>query len=252
MNEVPQEMALEDGCLFLPGADTSVQTDARPSLMGGPLKDKSSKRKSPMAQGAYYSEAIALLRSLPESTHPVWSDLDDDLEELPTSQRSKPALYERLEEACEEEDLDWEKFYFIKTACQNMPNMIKLEDAAVLLYKLMGVQEEAAVYLVHCNNYLCHKALVQDEKLTDAITLFMSLLDCYQRGKNPPGLLPVLRSKCQKMERLLQKNRGAPKIRQFMELWDKAAGNESEDGCDDTRKEDESPSQKRRCIKAEK
>ncbi|KAL6696763.1 hypothetical protein J3F84DRAFT_407507 [Trichoderma pleuroticola] len=250
MDDLPQEMALEDPRLFQPGADPTVQTGACPPLMGSLLKDKPSKRKSPLVEGAYYSEAIALLRSLPTSTHPVWSDLEDDLEEFPTSQRSKQALYEKLEEACEEEDLDWQKFYFITIACQNMPNMIKVEDAAVLLYKLMGVQEKGASWLFYCKNYLCCNALAQDEKLTDAITLFLSLLDCVQRGKNPPDLLPILQMKCQKVERHLEKNRGAPRIRQFMEFWDKTVGSGSEDDCDETGKEAESPSQKRCCIKA--
>ncbi|PNP60115.1 hypothetical protein THARTR1_00139 [Trichoderma harzianum] len=251
MDDLPQEMALEDPRLFQPGADPTVQTGACPPLMGSLLKDKPSKRKSPLVKGEYYSEAIALLRSLPSSTHLVWSDLEDDLEELPTSQRSKPVLYQKLKKACAEEDLDWQKFYFITIACRDMLNMIKVEDAAVLLYKLMGVQEKGASWLFYCKNYLCCNAFAQDEKSTDAITLFLSLLDCVQRGKNSQGLLPILQMKCQKVERLLEKNRGAPRIRQFMELWDKTAGNGSEDDCDGNSEEDESPSRKRRCIKAE-
>lgn len=219
--------------------------------MGRLSKDKSSKRKLPLDEEAYYLEAMAILRSLPESTHPVWADLEEELEESPASQRSKSLLYQKLEKACAEEDLDWKEFDFIKTACQHRPKMIQVKDAAVLLYKLMGIYGgDGSNWKYEETDYLHIIAFTKDEKSAESVFLFLELLRIVQRSvicKNPSDWYPALRIKCRKVENRLEKLRGAPKMRQFMELWAKTAGNGNEDDCE----EDGSPSRKRRCIKAE-
>ncbi|KAK4081060.1 uncharacterized protein Triagg1_2592 [Trichoderma aggressivum f. europaeum] len=251
MNDLPQEVVLENACLFQPGADATAQTDARPSLMGSILEVKPSKRKSPMVEGAYYSEAIALLRSLPKATHLVWSDLEFDLIESTTSRRSKSALYQKLEKACAEEDMDWKEFDFIKTACQHRPKMIEVGDAAVLLYKLMGVRGRDQPF--QTTEYLYSEGLTKDEESAGSIFLFLGLLKFVQgfMCEDPSFWYTKLRSKCRQMENLLEKNRGAPKMRRFMELWDKTAGNGNEDDCDEIGDKAESSSQKRCRIKTE-
>ncbi|KAL7960082.1 hypothetical protein V8C34DRAFT_312830 [Trichoderma compactum] len=231
--------------------NTSVQTDTRPSLMGSLLKDKSLKRKSPLVDGAYYSEALATLQSLPKWVNLVWAPLKDELENTPLSERSKSILYQKLEQACEEEELDWKRFLFIKIACQHRPHMIQHEEATVLLFKLMGVQNQNKLMPYALHNYLYSKALVRDEKSADAITLFIWLLEYVQGGKDSSHLFPVLQNTYQKVESLLEENRGAPRIRHFMALWNKTSDGGSEDDCDESGEEAESPSQKRRCIKAE-
>lgn len=252
MNNVVQEIIFVNICWFQPGADTTVQTNARPTLVGSHSKDKPSKRKSPMTEEEYYSEAMAILRRLPESSHPVWATLKDELENTPTSEISKLFVYEKLEEACEDEELDWRGFDFIKTACENRPNMIQHKDAAALLYKLMGVH--GSHWKFKETEYLYSTAFIKDQKSAESVFLFLGLLSFVQRSalcQNPSVWYPALRSKCQEVEKRLEKNRGAPKMRHFMEHWGKIAGNESEGDCDDNSEEDECPSQKRRCIKAE-
>ncbi|KAL6827784.1 hypothetical protein V8C40DRAFT_264955 [Trichoderma camerunense] len=218
--------------------------------MGSLSKDKPPKRKSPMVEEACYYEALTILQGFPKSTHPVWATLKHELKNTPIPVRSKSFLYQKLIQACGEEELDWQRFNFIMTACQHAPNLIEVDNAAVGLYKLMGIQIDKQSLPFFTRNYLIRKALIQDEKTAEAIALLLGLLGLF-RNKYPADLLPLLRNKCQKVESLLKKNRGAPKIRQFMELWYKTAGNGNGDDCDDNSEEDESPSQKRRCIKAE-
>ncbi|KAL5091400.1 hypothetical protein Trisim1_003008 [Trichoderma cf. simile WF8] len=221
--------------------------------MGSLSKDKSSKRKSPLDEEAYYLEVMDILRSLPESTHPVWADLEEELEESPTSQRSKSLLYQKLKKACAEEEFDWRGFDFIKTACENRPNMIQHKDAAALLYKLMGVH--GSDWRFKKTKYLYSTAFFKDQKSAESVFLFLGLLSFVQRSalcKNPTFWYLALRSKCEEVEKRLEKNRGAPKMRQFMEHWGEIAGNNSENDGEGSNEEDEAPNQKRRCIKAEK
>lgn len=213
-------------------------------------KDKPLEDKSLLVEEAYYAEAIDILESLPRSTHLVWKDLPGNLDRTTSAQRSKSVLYRELEKACEIEEFDWKGLDFIKMVCQYRPEVIQHKGAANILYRLMGVPDYERARLSAHQHYICCKALWQDEELADAISLFLNLL-AFIQDKHPRGLNSTLQRKWQKVEKLLEKNRVAPKIRHFMDLWDKTIGNWSEDDCDEIGEEDESPSRKRRCIKAE-
>lgn len=73
--DVPPEMLRKAPRLFQAGADITIQTAARPPLLGSLLKDVPLKRRSPLVEAGYYSGAIAALRSLPFPSHPVWDTL---------------------------------------------------------------------------------------------------------------------------------------------------------------------------------
>jgi hypothetical protein len=217
------------------------------------MTDKSSKRKSPLVEEAYYSEAIAILKSPPKATHPVWAKLKSSLENTTASQRSKSTLYKNLEAACAEEKSAWAAFDFITRGCQDGLKMINPEAAGIHLYRLMGVVSKGSRILFQ-HYYLYGQALEINEKLADLIFLFLGLLHLNQKFSSDlevSRVCPILQSKCREMERLLMRNRGAPKIRHFMELLIEETDDSSSEGSEEVDQEEDQPSQKRRCIENE-
>ncbi|EHK23927.1 uncharacterized protein TRIVIDRAFT_200251 [Trichoderma virens Gv29-8] len=237
------------------GQDVTVKTEAHQSLLGSLMKDKLSKRKSPLVAEAYYSEAITILRSLPKTTHPVWATLKSQLKKTKPSKKSKSALLGDLEAACAEEDLDWEKLDPIQRACRDEPLAIDLTKSTTLLYKLMGAfhTEEPSFYDGVTTHY---KALALDEELANSIFLFMTLLVLFQQNANDHNklmLYPMLQYMFLDVKSLLETKRGTPTIRQFMKsLMAKPAGSSSGDDDDEVGQEEERPTKRRHCIKIER
>ncbi|KAL7938446.1 hypothetical protein V8C35DRAFT_288101 [Trichoderma chlorosporum] len=132
------------------------------------------------------------------------------------------------------EDLDWKKLDILKRACKYAPQIIDLEASGKLLFKLMGaVRQGGRIYWGKIDIYV--KAITLDDKLADSIFRVLRLFEIVRECKDEKDRFrfsSMLRLDFQKMKSLLEKNRGAPKIRQFLELWDQSADSENEEGVD--------------------
>ncbi|TFB07712.1 hypothetical protein CCMA1212_000760 [Trichoderma ghanense] len=240
--DMPRETLLKEPCLFQAGADAVVQEEFLPSLLDSLLGCKPWKD---MDTEESYATIISVLNSLPGTTHAAWAALADKLAFTTVRKRSKSALREKLEKACEEEALDWKAFDFFKRACEDGPKLIQLDQAEILLYKLMGVKDISS-------RDLYGHALLYDAESAESISSLLTLLRVIQRGltNDSSAFYPLLRRRCQNLESLLKKYRATPRIQQFIEVFiDQKVGNDGNDNRNEGDYEKLQPQKKRRCRK---
>ncbi|KAL6892759.1 hypothetical protein HDV57DRAFT_513047 [Trichoderma longibrachiatum] len=242
--DVPEETLRQEPRLFQAGADAAVQEATPSSLLDSLLGAKPLKR---MSTRESYSTVISIMDSLPISTHVAWRALGAELRATRAHERPKLALQESLQNACEEDDLDWRAFEFFKRACEDGPKFINIQQSLKTLYRLIGVQDE----WFFCHKYAYGEAQLRDAEIADAIFLVLGILEHIQGPafEESVGIYRRLREKCRHLENLLFKTRVAPKLRRFMELYiHRADGNDIKAEDDDERQANPQPKKKRRCA----
>ncbi|KAK4063125.1 hypothetical protein Trihar35433_8920 [Trichoderma harzianum] len=234
-----EDIPHEKQCVVQSDSDSTTQTDSDPRLVDSPTQDKPREKGGHLLPTIYYGGVNLLLGEIPKASHPVWASLKKQLKKTPESQMSNRVLFQQLEAACSTEELDWKKFDSVKRTWKDEPQMINSHAFSALLFKLMGSspQKEQQLHFPPEDARYCH-ALSLDGELADSIYTFLALSKLAQWSKGRKGtshLPPLLQSKFQALETRLVKNRGAPKVRQFIEEWGKTAytSSESEDDNDE-------------------
>lgn len=243
---VPEETLRKEPRLFQAGADAGAQQAIHSSLLDSlfhvaPLES--------MDPATSYSTVISILDSLPKATHIAWKALRTELRATHAHKRSKSALREAVEEACEEDDSDWKAFEFFTRACEDGPKFINIQQTMKTLYRLVGVQVRYYHDLKHAHPY--GRAELHDAETADAIFLVLGILQ-YIQSYSPEEsgrIYLMLRTKCRHLESLLLKTRVTHQFRRFMELHiDQTDGNDVKEESDEEVQEKLQPKKRRRCV----